>query len=45
MPDNAAYFHAAYAVTVVFYAAYGLTLWLRRRALRRRRGTAGRGPA
>jgi hypothetical protein len=37
MPDNAIYFQAAYAATVVLYAGYALTVVLRWRALRRRR--------
>ena len=35
MPDNAGYMHAAYAVAATAYALYGLSLWRRRRALRR----------
>ena len=35
MPDNAGYMHAAYAVAATAYALYALSLWRRRRALRR----------
>jgi hypothetical protein len=35
-PENAGYFHAAYAVAMTVYALYGASLWWRRRALRRR---------
>lgn len=37
MPDNVAYYHAAYIVLTVLYASYSLSLVLRRRALERRR--------
>lgn len=37
MPDNANYYYAAYAVTVIFYGGYALSIALRRRALERRR--------
>jgi heme exporter protein D len=37
MPDNAIYYHLAYAATVVLYGLYAFTLVLRRRALERRR--------
>lgn len=37
MPDNAAYYHAAYVVLAVLYAGYTLSLVLRRRALDARR--------
>ncbi len=30
-PDNAGYYHAAYALAVVIYGAYALSLWFRRR--------------
>ena len=46
MPDNAGYMHAAYAVAATAYALYALSLWRRRRALRRhepRDGATGRG--
>lgn len=42
MPENSAYYYAAYAVTIAFYAAYGVSLVLRRRALARRRAATGR---
>jgi hypothetical protein len=35
MPDNASYMHAAYAVAVTAYSLYALSLWRRRRAVRR----------
>jgi hypothetical protein len=35
-PENAGYFHAAYAVAISVYALYGVSLWWRRHALRRR---------
>jgi heme A synthase len=35
MPDNASFMHAAYAVAVTAYTLYGLSLWRRRRAVRR----------
>ena len=35
MPDNAGYMHAAYAVAVTAYTLYALSLWRRRRAVRR----------
>lgn len=37
MPDNVAYYHAAYIVLTVLYASYTLSLVLRRRALEKRR--------
>lgn len=37
MPDNANYYYAAYAVTMIFYGGYALSIALRRRALERRR--------
>jgi hypothetical protein len=35
MPDNAGFMHAAYAVAATAYALYALSLWRRRRAVRR----------
>lgn len=35
MPDNAGYMHAAYAVAATAYTLYALSLWRRRRAVRR----------
>jgi heme exporter protein D len=43
MPDNASYYHAAYAISVVVYAVYALSVWRRRRSLRRRSRDAERG--
>jgi hypothetical protein len=36
MPSNAGYYHAAYAVAVILYGGYSLSIWLRRRAVRAR---------
>lgn len=38
IPDNAGYYHAAYAVAVVLYGVYAVSIWVRRRAVRRRTG-------
>lgn len=44
IPDNAGYYHIAYVVAVVLYGGYAVTIWVRRRSVRRRRdGTAGSG--
>lgn len=40
MPENAAYFHAAYVIAAVVYASYGVSLVWRRRAAERRRDGA-----
>lgn len=40
-PDNASYFHAAYAVIAVLYVGYALLLARRRAAVRRRLESAG----
>ena len=45
MPDNARFFQAAYAVTVVLYAGYAVALVLRRRPLARRRARQEAGRA
>ena len=37
MPDNAFYYHAAYAVAVVVYGAYVASIFIRQRRLRQRR--------
>lgn len=37
MPDNAGYYHVAYAATLALYTGYALSLWWRRRGLARRR--------
>ena len=34
MPSNEAYYYAAYGITALIYVLYGLSLHLRRRALR-----------
>jgi hypothetical protein len=34
MPETAAYYHLAYAFALGIYAAYALSLYLRRRRLR-----------
>ena len=36
IPQNAAYYHAAYLVVIVVHAAYALSIWQRRRTVRRR---------
>ena len=38
IPQNAGYYHAAYVIAVVLYGAYAVSLWVRRRSVRRRRG-------
>lgn len=38
IPQNAGYYHAAYVIAVVLYGAYAVSLWARRRAIRRRSG-------
>jgi hypothetical protein len=42
-PDNAGYYHAAYAAAVIIYLLYALSLWRRRARVRRlsRRAQAG----
>jgi len=40
IPNNAGYYHAAYLIVVVVHAAYAASIWLRRRAVRARRGAA-----
>ena len=43
MPDNASYYHAAYAIIVAVYGIYAVSLWRRRarvRAALRREGRA-----
>jgi hypothetical protein len=37
IPENAGYYHAAYAVALVLYAGYAGSLWWRRRRIRERR--------
>jgi hypothetical protein len=34
MPDTAAYYHVAYTVALGIYAAYALSLYLRRKRVR-----------
>lgn len=41
MPHNAGYFHAAYIIAVTIYGLYAVSIWARRRAVRRR-STAAR---
>ena len=36
MPDNAGYYHAAYALAATVYAAYGVSIWWRARRVRER---------
>ena len=38
IPQNAGYYHAAYIIAVVLYGAYAVSIWARRRSLRRRGG-------
>lgn len=40
IPNNAGYYHAAYIIVVVVHVAYAASIWLRRRAVRARLGTA-----
>ncbi len=34
MPDTSAYYHLAYTIALGIYAAYGLSLYLRRKRVR-----------
>ncbi|MGI9076357.1 MAG: hypothetical protein ACR2G6_03370 [Gemmatimonadaceae bacterium] len=36
MPDNAAYYHAAYALAATIYAVYAASIWWRARRVRER---------
>jgi hypothetical protein len=36
MPDTSAYYHVAYTIALGIYAAYGLSLYIRRERLRAR---------
>jgi hypothetical protein len=36
MPDTSAFYHLAYTIALGIYAAYGLSLYLRRKRLRAR---------
>jgi hypothetical protein len=36
IPDNAAYFHAAYIAAAVIYGGYIVVLWTRAKALKQR---------
>lgn len=36
MPDNAAYYHAAYVAAAALYGGYALTLWWRAKRIRER---------
>lgn len=44
MPNNAGYYHAAYAIVVAVHAAYAASIWWRRRAVRSRLDAAARTP-
>lgn len=45
IPQNAGYYHVAYLVVVVVHAAYAVSIWRRRRTVRRRLADAsGSGP-
>jgi hypothetical protein len=37
-PENAGYYHAAYIIAVVLYGVYAVSIWARRRSLRRKSG-------
>ena len=37
MAQTAGYFHAAYIIAVLLYGSYAAGIWIRRRAVRRRR--------
>lgn len=37
MPDTSAYYHAAYTIALSIYAAYALSLYVRRKRLREKR--------
>ncbi|HET7620924.1 MAG TPA: hypothetical protein VFK39_03385 [Gemmatimonadaceae bacterium] len=43
IPQNAGYYHAAYIIAVILYGGYAVTLWARRRTIRRRSEAAGSG--
>lgn len=43
MPDNAIYYQAAYAILIVLFAGYGLSIRLRRQSIARKRAESGRG--
>ena len=36
MPETSAYYHAAYAIALSIYAGYAVSLYLRRKALRKK---------
>lgn len=36
VPQNAFWYHVAYAAAIVIYAGYAASIWWRRRCLRRR---------
>lgn len=36
MPETSSYYHVAYAVALTIYAAYAISLYLRRKRLRAR---------
>ncbi len=40
MPDNAIYYQIAYVAIAGMFLAYGLSIWLRRRAIARKRAAA-----
>ncbi len=42
MPDNAIYYQVAYTVLLTLFAAYGLSIQLRRRAVARKRAATER---
>jgi hypothetical protein len=38
IPQIAGYYHSAYIIAVIIYGAYAVSIWARRRALRRKGG-------
>ncbi len=38
IPRNAVYYHAAYIIAIVLYGSYAVSIWTRRRSIRRRGG-------
>jgi hypothetical protein len=44
MPDNAIYYHMAYAAIVVLFAGYGASIWIRRARIARARAERERAP-
>ncbi len=40
MPDNAIYYQVAYAAICTLFLGYGLSIWVRRRAIARKRAAS-----